>query len=135
MAARKTAPNAKPRTGLAAAPAAASATTTTAQDTGASGGDAHQGGQTSLQQAQGAGGGDQTSATDALQVNQAAASDLAVAAAQATATAPDPEAEREYVVGTVPIRHSGRLFEVSHSIYLTDTQAKRLGGLVTLIPY
>lgn len=53
----------------------------------------------------------------------------AVRAAQPQAT----DARRQYVVGTVPIRHNGRVYGIGHDIELTDGEAQRLAGLVALV--
>lgn len=45
-----------------------------------------------------------------------------------------PEPTRAYAVGTVPVRHDGRVYDVGHEIELTDAQAARLAGLLTPIP-
>lgn len=53
-------------------------------------------------------------------------------AAPAPTTAAD--GANDYVVGSVPIRHDGRFYDVGADIQLTDGQAERLGGLVAPAP-
>lgn len=44
------------------------------------------------------------------------------------------EAKRWYLVGSVPIRHSGKFYGVGYDIELTASEAERLGGLVAPLP-
>lgn len=48
------------------------------------------------------------------------------------AAAVDPM--KAYIVGSVPIRHDGEYFGLGARIELTDSDALRLGGLVTIAP-
>ena len=41
---------------------------------------------------------------------------------------------RVYIVGSVPIRHDGEYFGLGERIELAESDASRLGGLVTLAP-
>ena len=138
MATKKPTPNAKAesRTSAPAAPATApGATTATGQDTqavGHAGGDAHP--VDPATQGQEAAAASQAQEAGAQQAGQAAAAGAEEAAAVALAPKPDPQAKREYVVGTVPIRHDGRLYGVGYGIELTDAQAQRLSALVVLVP-
>ena len=62
--------------------------------------------------------------------------------ADAPATAPADAALRQelaarkrgYVVGSVPIRHSGKFYGIGYDIELTASEAERLGGLVAPLP-
>lgn len=62
--------------------------------------------------------------------------------ADAPATAPADAALRQelaarkrwYVVGSVPIRHSGKFYGIGDDIELTASEAERLGGLVAPLP-
>lgn len=62
--------------------------------------------------------------------------------ADAPATAPADAALRQelaarkrwYVVGSVPIRHSGVFYGIGYDIELTASEAERLGGLVAPLP-
>lgn len=65
----------------------------------------------------------------AASLEPAAPAAPAVRAAQPQAT----DARRQYLVGTVPIRHNGRVYGIGYDIELTDTEAQRLAGLVALV--
>lgn len=74
----------------------------------------------------------QPSVTDASDVGAAAATNDAGAADQADQADQAGQVDQvvDYEVGTVPIRHNGRLYGVGKPIPLTHAQAAKLSGLV-----